>query len=257
MQLSEVVDLPGEGTPICVISGFGGGLHAYQRLLQALNQRGHRVIWVPFLREGGNHSRDEHASFSLLALQAEHILATLRERGVKQMIVLGHSMGGAVGTVLADLAPDMVVRMVYVCSACLYPDTPWHLTWRMTKKLVADLRHARTLRGQEKAHWKLVKTEAVAYVRANLRRAIKEGWLLGNFQVLSLLHRLGVDAFFIAGAQDPLFLAHRQRAALAHAFDNHFVVINVHHDPQLRPSETTLLVETLARYHLLDPQREA
>lgn len=250
-MLPDVVDLSGEGVPICVVGGYGNGREAYSLLVEALHKQGRRVIWIPSLRVGGGHSRDDHTPYAVLALQAEHVTAILEALGIIEVILLGHSMGGPVATIIADLRPAMVRRIIYLCSAGIHPDSPWRLTSRMLGKVHGDLKRAKSLTGPDRDRWNAVQAEAVQYVQSNWLRAIREGWTLGNFEVLSLLNRLQVESWFIAGKRDPLFAAERQRLALQHAFGDHFIVIDCCHDPQLWPQEQTLLVATLEHYDLL------
>jgi pimeloyl-ACP methyl ester carboxylesterase len=250
--LANLVDLPGEGTPICVVRGYGGGPGGYGRLQQALNAGGNRVISVGSLRKGGAYD-PKHAQYGALALQAEHIAATLAKLDVQQVILLGHSMGGPVATIVASIMPQIVRRIVYVCSACIYADSPWSLGWRMAGKIRGDVARAKKLTGEDHSHWPITRAEAIAYARANLPRAVQEGWTLGRFRtMLDMLRPLGIEPFFIAGEQDGLFDAERQRRIVQTAFgDQRFATIDCGHDPQLTQQGIARLMQVLQERALL------
>lgn len=109
----------GEGPETVV---FLHGLFGRARNLGFL-QRGAAADFRTFALDLRNHGNSPHGPVSY-ALMAQDVLETLDDLGVERFAVVGHSMGGKVGMMLALAAPE-----------------------RVTKLLVADIAPARTGHG--------------------------------------------------------------------------------------------------------------
>lgn len=104
----------GQGSPLLLLHGFGGGTYHYDALAAHLS-RAHRVIAVD-LKGFGYSQRDASTGLShadQVAMLA-HLLPTL---GIEHAVVVGHSMGGAIAQRLAVTHPDAVDALVLIASA--------------------------------------------------------------------------------------------------------------------------------------------
>ena len=117
----------GEGPETVV---FLHGLFGRARNLGFL-QRGASTTFRTLALDLRNHGHSPHGPASY-ALMAQDVLETLDDLGIERFAVVGHSMGGKVGMMLALAAPE-----------------------RVTKLLVADIAPARTGHGQREMISKL------------------------------------------------------------------------------------------------------
>lgn len=104
-------DLPGVDPPIVLLHGLGcaGSLDMVGMAVRS-PLSGHRRLLVDFLGHGFS---DRPSTFSYgLEEHARSVATALDESGVGACWVIGHSMGGTVGIVLADLRPDLVTALV-------------------------------------------------------------------------------------------------------------------------------------------------
>ncbi|MFC3172795.1 alpha/beta fold hydrolase [Novosphingobium bradum] len=101
---------------LLVHGAFHGGWCWY-RLVAELERRGHRAL-APDLPGHGRHAAP--AAEASLARYADHV-ATLARAEPDPVILVGHSMGGAVITAAAELAPQAFAAIVYL-TAFLAPD---------------------------------------------------------------------------------------------------------------------------------------
>ena len=103
-------DGAGPGPPLVLIHGFAGSMRWWDRVVPAL-ARGRRVIRVDLLGHGGSAKpRDGYS----MEHQADLVAAALRRLGVRRAIVIGHSMGGIVGTAMIERHPGLVTRMMTI-----------------------------------------------------------------------------------------------------------------------------------------------
>lgn len=121
---SAAVDLHyeerGGGLPVIIMHGLFGSLANWRGIAQSLSAN-YRVINVD-LR---NHGRSPHAPGLDYELLSQDVLALMDRLGVERAHLLGHSLGGKLGMVLADRYPERVARLVVVDIAPKkYP--PWH-----------------------------------------------------------------------------------------------------------------------------------
>ena len=113
----QVVDTaaqsPNPGAPIVLLPCYACSLHWYDRMVPLLN-RDHRVIRIDLLGEGGSA---KPASGYSMESEAQLVAAALAKLGVQGAVVVGHSMGAAVGTSLAQQASQLVDRLVIIDEA--------------------------------------------------------------------------------------------------------------------------------------------
>ena len=95
---------------------YACSIHWFERLVPLLSRR-HRVIAVDLLGEGG---WEKPASGYSMESEAQDVALALGRLNVQGAVVVGHSLGGAVATALAQQASQLVDRLVIIDQA---PDT--------------------------------------------------------------------------------------------------------------------------------------
>jgi pimeloyl-ACP methyl ester carboxylesterase len=122
-DLGRVLDLPGgdlqvredgvrEGAPLVFLHGFAGSMHWWTPLVERL-QGDFRLIRIDMLGHGGSEKPDGGYSMEHQAEQVARVLSALR---VEKVVIVGHSMGGDVGTAFAERFRARVKGLVLVDS---------------------------------------------------------------------------------------------------------------------------------------------
>jgi pimeloyl-ACP methyl ester carboxylesterase len=111
----RVASWPGTGVPVLAIHGITSSSRSWPFLARALDQ----PVLAPDLRGRG---RSSHLPGAVgLAQHAEDCAAVVEATGEGSVVVVGHSMGGFVGTVLAARRPDLVRALVLVDGGLPFP----------------------------------------------------------------------------------------------------------------------------------------
>ena len=124
MELSsvdlQVVDQPatdpdpaGEGAPIVLLHCYGCSLQWWDEIVPLINTN-HRVIRFDLIGFGG--SEKPKSGYSIPE-QARAVAEGLNELGVEGAVVVGHSMGGAVATAVAEAASQLVDRVAVISTS--------------------------------------------------------------------------------------------------------------------------------------------
>jgi len=107
----QVIDRgPRDGSPIVLIHCFSCAMDYWDGMLPRLGAD-HRVIAVDLRGHGGSEKPD---SGYTPPEQASLVAEALRELGVEDAEVVGHSLGGSVSVALAEAAPELVDRVVII-----------------------------------------------------------------------------------------------------------------------------------------------
>jgi lipase len=105
----------GSGTPVLAIHGITSSSRSWSLLAQELDQ----PVVAPDLRGRG---RSNHLPGPVgLVAHADDCAAALRAVADEPVVVVGHSMGGFVATVLAARHPDLVRALVLVDGGLPFP----------------------------------------------------------------------------------------------------------------------------------------
>jgi len=107
----------GSGEPLVFLHG-AGGMTADDPLLAELASRFH--VYAPFLP--GYGESEECGSLRDMLDFALHGWDVVEALGLKNPILVGHSMGGMIAAEMAALAPNDVSRLVLICPAGLWMD---------------------------------------------------------------------------------------------------------------------------------------
>jgi pimeloyl-ACP methyl ester carboxylesterase len=107
--------LGGEGPPALLLHGFGS-----DHLLWLANQQalaGAAALAALDLPGHGDSSRD--VGEGTIAELAGRVESVLDERGLKNIHVIGHSLGGGLALVIAERRPDLVASLTLIAAAGL------------------------------------------------------------------------------------------------------------------------------------------
>ena len=103
----------GQGAPIVLIHCYTCSLHWWDSLAPELSGD-HRVVRIDLLGHGG--SEKPKAGYGIDE-QARGVAEALAERGIERALVVGHSLGGAVATALAEQSPRLTAGVVLLDEA--------------------------------------------------------------------------------------------------------------------------------------------
>lgn len=114
--------------PILLVHGMGGDGHTWDQFARALIHQGRRVI-IPDLR---GHGRSAHTSSYLFDEFGDDLRELCDGLDLSRLDIVGHSLGGYAGSVIAQQRPSLVRRLVI--EECPLPlrsgDPPAPLTGR-------------------------------------------------------------------------------------------------------------------------------
>ncbi|GAA4304290.1 alpha/beta hydrolase [Compostibacter hankyongensis] len=82
----------------------------WKDVIRALTAQGYRVVAPDQVGFGKSSKPDIHYSFELLASNTRQVLDTL---GIRQVFVVGHSMGGMLATRFSLMYPERVQKLIY------------------------------------------------------------------------------------------------------------------------------------------------
>lgn len=109
----EVVEAgPRDGSPIVLVHCFTCASDWWDGMIPRL-AREHRVVAVDLLGHGGSEKPTEGYE---IANQADLVAGVLGRLGVREAVVVRHSLGGPVSIALAEQSPDLVARLVAIDS---------------------------------------------------------------------------------------------------------------------------------------------
>jgi pimeloyl-ACP methyl ester carboxylesterase len=122
-DVGQIVDLPDadlqvrdRGQPnsptIVLLHCYTCSIHWWEKL-EPLLVPGHRVVSIDLLGHGGSEKpRDGYDAEN----QADLVAAALRDAGVSDALVVGQSLGGVIGTAVAERHPELVRGLVVMDS---------------------------------------------------------------------------------------------------------------------------------------------
>lgn len=104
----------GEGKPMILLHGLMGGLSNFDGLLNYFPQHGYRVIVPELPLYTLNILKTNVKSF------AKYVYDFIRQEGLKDVILLGNSLGGHVALYLTKMHPELIKGLVITGSSGLY-----------------------------------------------------------------------------------------------------------------------------------------
>lgn len=100
----------GEGKPFLFLHGFLGMGDNWKTLGNKFAEDGYEV----HLLDMRNHGRSPHADEMNYEAMAGDVLAYCESKGLEEIILLGHSMGGKVAMHIANANPDLIEKLIIV-----------------------------------------------------------------------------------------------------------------------------------------------
>lgn len=104
----------GEGTPIIILHGLMGGLSNFHGVMDFFSTKGYKIL-VPELP-----IYDKPLLKTTVKNFANFVEGFIEHKGLKDVILLGNSLGGHIGLLHTKLFPEMVKALVITGSSGLY-----------------------------------------------------------------------------------------------------------------------------------------
>jgi pimeloyl-ACP methyl ester carboxylesterase len=110
----------GKGQPIVFIHGVSASLASFDMLFPSMIKKGYRVIGVDLLGYGKSDKPDITYS---IPFHAQTVIGLIKKLGLKDAVLVGHSMGGSVSLYAMLKEPDLFRSMVLLTPGGLmeYP----------------------------------------------------------------------------------------------------------------------------------------
>ncbi len=100
--------------PLVMVTGFSGNRYVWANIIERLAEH-FRVI--TFDNRGSGESEQPDASYSI-ELLAEDTCALMDHLNIKKANILGHSMGTMIATMMTQMFPDRVNKIILEAPAC-------------------------------------------------------------------------------------------------------------------------------------------
>ena len=113
----------GEGKPMVILHGFLGMSDNWKTIGTKFGEQGYEV----HLLDQRNHGRSPHTAEMNYSVMAEDVVQYCNNRNLKNVILLGHSMGGKVAMQVAAENPSLVEKIIVVDISPKYY-SPHHQT---------------------------------------------------------------------------------------------------------------------------------
>lgn len=108
----------GVGKPILMIHGLGGNASHWKKTIESLSAT-NRCIAIDLPGYGGTGSINSLESKEVLAFYAKVAAQLIKSLQLKNVTVMGHSMGGQVAMILALQEPILISKLILVAPAGL------------------------------------------------------------------------------------------------------------------------------------------
>jgi pimeloyl-ACP methyl ester carboxylesterase len=109
MAYMDVMPAHANGKTVLLLHGKNFFGAYWRKTIASLSQNGFRVVVPDQIGFGKSAKPDIHYSFHLLAANTKKLLDSL---GIKEVAVVGHSMGGMLATRFALMYPETVTRLI-------------------------------------------------------------------------------------------------------------------------------------------------
>jgi pimeloyl-ACP methyl ester carboxylesterase len=118
----------GQGPPVILLHGFGGCAYTWRHMIPALAEQ-HRVFTIDL--KGFGYSDKPADGHYAVADQAAIVADFIRRRDLHDLVIMGHSMGGAVTLMtylkLRETDPGRIQKLVLIDSAGYPQEMPYFI----------------------------------------------------------------------------------------------------------------------------------
>ena len=98
----------GEGIPFIVLHGFLGMGDNWKTLAKKISEQGYQMLLI----DQRNHGRSPHSDDFSYELMASDLLEYCNDHHLKDVILLGHSMGGKTAMLFAVNHPEVIRKLI-------------------------------------------------------------------------------------------------------------------------------------------------
>lgn len=106
----------GKGQPVVFVHGVSATLASFDVLYPALIKKGYRVIAVDLLGYGKSDKPDIAYN---VPFHAQTVISFIRQLGLKNVFLVGHSMGGAISAFMTIKEPELIKSTILLAPAGL------------------------------------------------------------------------------------------------------------------------------------------
>ncbi len=128
------VRVSGEGPTLILLHGFMASAYTFREIIPVL-QDSFRVVSID-LNGFGYTERPKSARAYRIQDQADLIVRVMEKIGLPPGIIVGHSYGGMVASVIAVRHPDSVQKLILVSPPSGFDRLPWYLHSRIGQELL-------------------------------------------------------------------------------------------------------------------------
>lgn len=118
---------PKEGQAVVLVHGFGGSTFSYRKNVAPLGEAGFHVVTFD-LPGSGLSDKTWEADYSH-PVQADFVVAVMKELGIAKATVVGHSLGGNIVAHVAERHPEVVEKLVFVAPVFFEGKAPGAGRW--------------------------------------------------------------------------------------------------------------------------------
>lgn len=98
---------------VVLVHGAWQGAYTWEPVVFKLEQQGYSVVNVELLA----HGKDQTAAAGLtMNHYRDQVLATIKAQPTAQVVLVGHSLGGAIISTVAEAAPTKISKLIYVAG---------------------------------------------------------------------------------------------------------------------------------------------
>ena len=116
-------EYPGSGQDIFLLHGFASSTYTWEKIAPVLQARGYHV-WALDMKGFGWSDKPEDADYSPWQLMKE-VNAWMDKMGLRKVVFVGNSLGGAIAWNMALVHPEKVKKLVLLDAAGFMHDIPF------------------------------------------------------------------------------------------------------------------------------------
>jgi pimeloyl-ACP methyl ester carboxylesterase len=109
------LEYPGTGQDVFLLHGFASSTYTWEKIIPYLTGQGYHV-WALDMKGFGWSDKPKHAKYDTITLMQE-VNTWMDVMGLKDVVFVGNSLGGAIAILMALEHPDKTDRIVLIDSA--------------------------------------------------------------------------------------------------------------------------------------------